>query len=57
MIDKIETKLEKEKKFYYLGKEYEVIYMPTKLEIVDNRIYVTDEKEIFIYDSSLFIYH
>ena len=44
MIDKIETKLEKEKKFYYLGKEYEVIYMPTKLEIVDNHIYVTDEK-------------
>ena len=46
MIDKIENKLEKEKKFYYLGKEYEVIYMPTPLEIVDNRIYVIDEKNL-----------
>ena len=46
MIDKIENKLEKEKKFYYLGKEYEVIYMPTKFEIIDNRIYVTNEKNL-----------
>lgn len=42
MIEKVEKKQEKKETFYYLGKPYEIIYMPTKLEFNQNRLFVKD---------------
>lgn len=42
MIDKAERKEEKKKVFYYLGKPYDIIYMPGDLEINENRLFVKD---------------
>ena len=45
-LQRQQRKQEKEEKFYFLGDAYDIIYMPTKLEIIDSRIYVKDEKEL-----------
>ena len=42
MIEKVEKKQEKKEQFYYLGKPYEIIYMPTDLEFSENRLFVKD---------------
>lgn len=46
MLEKQNKKQEKKEHFYYLGRCYDIIYMPTDLEIVENRIYVKDEKTL-----------
>lgn len=46
MLEKQNKKQEKKEHFYYLGRYYDIIYMPTDLEIVENRIYVKDEKTL-----------
>ena len=42
MIEKIEKKQTQKEQFYFLGKPYEIIYMPPPLEIHQNRIFVKD---------------
>ena len=48
MILKKEKELEKNLKFYYLGKNYDIIIIRTfnKVEIIDDKIYVKDLKEL-----------
>lgn len=46
MIDRVERKSSKEENFYYLGNTYQIIYMPTKLEIHADKIFVSNELEL-----------
>ena len=47
VISKMKNRNEKEAEFYYLGEKYDIIKVPfDKLEIDDNKIYVSDEKEL-----------
>lgn len=46
MINKSLSNQEKQNKFYYLGKEYQVIYMDTDTEIYDNKIFTKDLKTL-----------
>ena len=46
MINKSLSNQEKQNKFYYLGKEYQVIYMNTDTEIYDNKIFTKDLKTL-----------
>lgn len=46
MLERNQKKQEKNEMFYYLGNPYYVIYMPSNLEISDNKIYVKDEKTL-----------
>ena len=46
MLEKNKRKQEKNTMFYYLGNPYYIIYMPSNLEISDNKIYVKDEKTL-----------
>lgn len=47
MLNKRQIKEEKKDMFYYLGKSYDIILMPTNnVEIIDNRIYVKDDKTL-----------
>lgn len=39
-------KMEKEEEFYYFGKKYNVIYGFSNLEIIDDKIYVLNKKEL-----------
>lgn len=40
-------KIEKESEFYYLGKKYDIIFVPFEdVEIESNKIYVKDEKKL-----------
>lgn len=43
-----QKKIEKQEKFYYLGKEYDIIIMPTieKLTIIDNKIMVKSNDQL-----------
>ena len=43
-----QKKIEKQEKFYYLGKEYDIIIMPTieKLTIIDNKIMVKNNDQL-----------
>lgn len=43
MIDKSLINQEKQNKFYYLGKEYQVIYMDTNTEIYEDKIFTKNE--------------
>ena len=43
MIDRSLINQEKQNKFYYLGNEYQVIYMDTNTEIYDNKIFTKNE--------------
>lgn len=46
-IERLERRQEKEEKFYLLGKEYNIIILPkSKVEIVDNNIYVDSYKKL-----------
>lgn len=46
MIEKRKGKMEREQKFYYLGKVYDIIVVPMldEFDMIDNKIYVKDEK-------------
>lgn len=47
VISKMKNRNEKETEFYYLGEKYDIIKVPfDKLEIDDNKIYVSDEKAL-----------
>lgn len=47
VISKMKNRNEKENEFYYLGEKYDIIKVPfDKLEIDDNKIYVSDEKAL-----------
>lgn len=46
MIDRSEKRIEKENKFYLFGNVYDVIYGFNELEISNNKIYVSNEKEL-----------
>ena len=47
VISKMKNRNEKEAEFYYLGEKYDIIKVPfDKLEIDDNKIYVSDEKAL-----------
>lgn len=43
MIDRSLINQEKQNKFYYLGNEYQVIYMDTNTEIYENKIFTKNE--------------
>lgn len=46
-IERLERRQEKEEKFYLLGKEYNIIILPkSKVEIIDNNIYVDSYKKL-----------
>lgn len=46
-ISKMNILIEKEESFYYLGKKYDVIIMPTKeIEFINNKIYIEDRKKL-----------
>jgi len=46
MIDKDNKRIEKEEKFYLFGNIYDVIYGFKDIEIKDNKIYVSNKKEL-----------
>ena len=46
MINKDSKKQEKNEEFYYFGKKYNVIYGFSDIDIVDDKIYVYDEKSL-----------
>lgn len=48
MHQKVKRKLEKEEKFYYLGKVYDIIIVPTikKIEVIEHNIYTPDQKTL-----------
>lgn len=46
MIDKDNARIEKEEKFYLFGKVYDVVYGFNELEIIDDKIYVLNKKEL-----------
>ena len=46
MIDNDSKKIDREEKFYYFGKEYEVIYGFQEIEFSDNKIYASDENKL-----------
>ena len=46
MIDKDNKRKDKEEKFYYFGLVYDVIYGFNDIDIVDNKIYVKNKREL-----------
>ena len=46
MIDRDEQRIEKESKFYLFGNVYDIVYGFNELEINNNKIYVSNEKEL-----------
>lgn len=46
MIDKCNSRLERNEKFYLFGKCYDVVYGFNDFEINDDKLYVLDEKEL-----------
>lgn len=46
MIDKDNTRCEKEDKFYLFGKVYDVVFGFKEIEITDNKIYILNKKEL-----------
>lgn len=46
MINIDDKKHEKEEEFYYFGKKYSIIYGFSNLEIIDNKIYILNKKEL-----------
>lgn len=46
MIDNDSKKIDREEKFYYFGKEYDVIYGFQEIEFSDNKIYASDENKL-----------
>jgi predicted metal-dependent hydrolase len=46
MIDKDSKRIDKSEKFYYFGKEYDIIYGFSEIDITDNKIYVLDKKSL-----------
>lgn len=46
MIDKSVINQEKQNKFYYLGNEYQVIYMDTNTEIYQDKIFTKNEETL-----------
>lgn len=45
MLNRIIMSKEEQNKFYYLGKQYDIIFMNTdKVEIINSKIYTTDQK-------------
>lgn len=45
-IERLELKREKEEKFYFLGKEYNIIYLKGQTEIINNNIYTENIKSL-----------
>ncbi len=46
MIDNDSKKIDREEKFYYFGKEYDVIYGFQEIEFSDDKIYASDENKL-----------
>lgn len=46
MINIDDKKQEKKEQFYYFGKKYNIIYGFSSMEIIDDKIYVLDNKEL-----------
>lgn len=46
MIDNDNKKSDREEKFYYFGKEYDVIYGFQEIEFSDDKIYASDENKL-----------
>lgn len=46
MIDKDNKRIEKEEEFYLFGNKYDVVYGFNDLELVNNKIYVLNKKEL-----------
>ena len=46
MINKDSKKQEKKENFYYFGKKYDVIYGFSEIEIINDKIYVYDQKSL-----------
>ena len=46
MIDIDEKKQEKKEEFYYFGNKYDIIYGFSNIEIIDDKIYVLNKKEL-----------
>ena len=46
MIDNDNKKSDREEKFYYFGKEYDVIYGFQEIEFSDNKIYASDDVKL-----------
>ena len=46
MIDNDSKKSDREEKFYYFGKEYDVIYGFQEIEFSDDKIYASDENKL-----------
>ena len=46
MIDKDSKRIEKSEKFYYFGKQYDIIYGFSDIDITDDKIYVYDKKKL-----------
>ena len=46
MIDNDSKKIDREEKFYYFGKEYDVIYGFQEIEFSDNKIYASDDVKL-----------
>lgn len=45
-IKRLELKKEKDDKFYFLGKEYDIIYLKGQTEIINNNIYTENIKSL-----------
>ena len=52
MIDTDHKKQDKVANFYYFGKEYDIIYGFSTIELTDNKIYVLNQKELDKYLSN-----
>ncbi|MDD3452755.1 MAG: DUF45 domain-containing protein [Bacilli bacterium] len=47
MLNKRQVKKDKDEKFYFLGKPYDIIFMPnTSIDIYDNRIYAQNQNQL-----------
>ena len=46
MIDNDSKKIDREEKFYYFGKEYDVIYGFQEIDFSDDKIYASDENKL-----------
>lgn len=46
IIDKDSKKMDKNEKFYYFGKQYDIVYGFSEIDITEDKIYVLDKKSL-----------